>query len=918
MSELSSRFSPAEIEERQLEFWNGKGFYGPVEDPKQGNLSRKSYVIAIPPPNVTGILHMGHALNNTLQDILIRWRRMQGYNTLWVPGTDHASIATESKVTTKLRKEGIDKHEIGRDEFLKHAWEWTEEYGGTIIKQLKRMGCSCDWTRERFTMDEMCSKAVRAAFKRLYDKGLIYRGKYLVNWCPSCQTVISNDEVEYKEQNGHLWHIRYPLKVEQENTGETPVPQYLVVATTRPETMLGDTAVAINPKDERNQHLLGQTVILPLMNREIPVIADEFVDPEFGTGCVKVTPAHDPNDFDMGRRHNLEMINILNEDGTLNENTGAYAGMDRYDGRKQVVADLEAQGLLEKIEDYKNNIGCCYRSGDVVEPFLSDQWFVKMKPLAEPAIKAVREGRTKIVPKQYENTYYHWMENVRDWPISRQLFWGHRIPIWFCKDDPTKMICWGGEGNPPEVDADPDAWRQEEDILDTWFSSALWPFSTLGWPDETPDLKAFYPTSTLVTAHEILFFWVARMIMMGLECMDDVPFSDVYIHAMIFDLETRSKMSKSLGNIIDPLEMIDKYGADAMRYTLCAYAITGRNIYLSEQRFEGYRNFMNKIWNASRFVLMNTESLDAGTFARGVKPDELKLEDRWILHRLRTTISEVNRNMERFAFDAVGHDIYHFIWDDYCDWYVELAKARCTGEDARDREVAQIVLISALDAVLRLMHPISPFVTEELWQILKERFGGAAADGAGVSNSSVAALASDSIMTASYPAAEDYAEDAKAEEAMTQLQEIITAIRRLRAGVNLPPKERTNIYIAADDCSTRVFVTTHQTYIASCVPADEIIIRDEIQADGCALTEQLEKLRVAIPISAEVRDKEVQRLQKEIGKLEGGLAGLEKKLGNENFVNNASPDVVEKERKRQQEMQNDLARAQEKLAALQG
>ena len=548
MTELSSRFAPAEIEAKWLEFWNKEGFYQPTQDPKKvESPDSKPYTIVIPPPNVTGILHMGHALNNTLQDILTRWKRMQGYNTLWLPGTDHASIATESKVTEKLRAQGIDKHKIGREEFLKHAWEWTDEYGGTIIKQLKLMGCSCDWSRERFTMDKTCTKAVRAAFKKLFDKGLIHRGNYLVNWCPTCRTVISNDEVDYKEKNGKLWHLRYLIKKEGIASHLPPSPMrmqgidYLVVATTRPETMLGDTAVAVNPKDERYKHLIGKTCFLPLMNREIPIIADRHVDAEFGTGCVKVTPAHDPNDFEMGRNHNLPMINIMNEDGTLNENAGDFTGLDRFVGRKKVVAAMDELGLLEKIEDYKNNVGHCYRSKDIIEPYLSDQWFVKMQPLAEPAIKAVRDGKTKITPQQYENVYFHWMENVRDWPISRQLFWGHQIPIWYHKDDPSKMICWGEEGEPPEVTANPDKWVQDTDILDTWFSSALWPFSTLGWPDKTPDLKTFYPTDTLVTAHEILFFWVARMIMMGIECMGEVPFSDVYIHAMIFDLKNQKE-----------------------------------------------------------------------------------------------------------------------------------------------------------------------------------------------------------------------------------------------------------------------------------------------------------------------------------------------------------------------------------------
>ena len=925
MAELESRFNPAEIEQRWYEFWTERGFFTPKVGAEADDASksddapgRESYTIVIPPPNVTGILHVGHGLNCTLQDILVRWKRMQGFKTLWLPGTDHASIATETKVSQKLAAAGVKKRELGREKFLEHAWEWTREYGGAITGQLKKMGCSCDWTRERFTMDEQLSRAVRAAFKRLFDRGLIYRGKYLVNWCPTCRTVLSNDEVEHKEINGRLWHIQYPLKDSDER---------LTVATTRPETMLGDTAVAVNPSDERNKGLVGKTCILPLMNREIPIIADQHVDPEFGTGCVKVTPAHDLNDFEMGRRHELPMINILTEDGAINENGGAYAGLDRFAARKRVVADLKEQGFLAKVEDHRNAVGHCYRSGDIVEPFLSDQWFVKMKPLAEPAIAAVRDGRVRFTSKQYENTYYHWMENVRDWPISRQLYWGHRIPIWYRKDDRAQVICYDGEGVPPEVAAAPDAWVQEEDILDTWFSSALWPFSTLGWPEETVDLKTFYPTDVLVTAHEILFFWVARMIMMGLECMDKVPFSDVYIHAMVFDLKTRSKMSKSLGNIIDPLDMIDKFGADAMRYTFCAYAIQGRNIYLDEQRFAGYRNFMNKLWNASRFVMMNTEELKVEALA-GEEQAGLKLEDRWILSRLHKTIATVNGHLTNYAFDSLGHDLYHFVWDDYCDWYVELCKPRLSSDDAEDRQAAMRTLTTVLETVLRLMHPIAPFVTEEIWQNLKAQLGAtneseqaSSGEASGPGAVSRAALASEAVMVAAYPKRDDCPLDEAAERTIGQMQLAVTAARRLRAGVNVPPKEKTDVYLSSAAAEVRELLAKLVPYLEVCIHTEQVTIVESASEVPRGIHEDVdlgdEKVcQVHLPLTEEAVQRELARLNKELPKLEKGIKSISSKLSNEKFVANAKEEVVEKERKRLAELEAQHTRCKQTLLTI--
>ena len=962
MTELSSRCNPAPLEEKWYRSWDESGFFG--ADPAD---PRPSYTIAIPPPNITGVLHMGHGLNNVIQDILIRWKRMAGFNTLWVPGTDHASIATENVVEQQLAKEGMGKRLLGREKFIERVWQWREQYGGTIIRQLKRLGCSCDWTRERFTLDPGLSRAVRTVFKRLYDEGLIYRGKYLVNWCPKLRTVLSDDEVEYRETDGHLWYIRYPIKpavshqpsavgVQGAGVGDqhseiqnlkskiqNHSEDFLTVATTRPETMLGDTAVAVNPNDERYRHLIGRMAILPLMEREIPIIADPFVDPAFGTGMVKVTPAHDPNDFEMGRRHNLEFVNILNPDGTLNENTKQYAGLDRFEGRKRVIADLKARGLLEKVENYRHTVGHCYRTGDVVEPYLSEQWFVRMKPLAEPAIAAVREGRVRLTPKSWENTYFHWMEHVRDWPISRQLWWGHRIPVWYCgacnavnvTDEENLARCQ--KCGSSQIEQDPD-------VLDTWFSSALWPFSTLGWPDETADLKKYYPTDTLVTAHEILFFWVARMIMMGLKFCGDVPFRDVYIHAMIFDEATRKKMSKSLGNIIDPLAMIEEFGADALRMTLCAYAIQTPVVYLSEKRFEGYRNFTNKLWNAARFVLMTTEDLAADGLAAGIDEALLTTEDRWILSLLWRTIGEVEQSFGRFAFDAAALSVYHFVWHQYCDWYIELCKPRLyigdrpTEQQKRVRRNAQCLLLTVLEATLRTLHPIIPFVTEEIWQVLRERYQAAGRPDSPVGQeirdnrvpsagsgpdrrvkAMLQSLASPSIMVAPWPSSEEMAADRapKVESDMALLQEIVGCARNMRGELNIAPSERLDLYISTPDANRRTLIERHQAMIETLLPVGKIHLGAEAPTHtGHWAMGMVHDIAIALPISEELHARELTRLTKEMGRLESEERRLSEKLANENFTSRAPREVVEKEREKHERVASELAGLRRRLESL--
>ena len=897
MTGIISRYDPSAIETRWYAFWESRGFFHADETSPAA-----SYTIVIPPPNITGVLHIGHGLNNTLQDVLVRRKRMQGYNTLWLPGTDHAGIATQNVVEREILKEGKTREDLGREEFLKRVWKWREEKGGTIIQQLKRLGSSCDWSRTRFTLDQGLSRAVMTVFKRLYDERLIYKGNYIINWCPRCLTALADDEVDYKELHGKLWYIKYPIKDEPE--------RLCLVATTRPETMLGDTAVAVNPSDERYQDLIGKTAVLPLLNREMTIIADEYVSAEFGTGMVKVTPAHDPNDYQMGKRHQLPEINIFHPDGRINENGGPYNGLDRYEARKKIVKDLEALGALEKIEDYTHSVGHCYRCHTAIEPYVSEQWFVRMKELAAPAILAVEQGKTRFVPRMWENTYYHWMRNVRDWCISRQLWWGHRIPAWTC--DSCGHI---------EVSADHAPERcsscgrltltRDPDVLDTWFSSALWPFSTLGWPDETKDLQVYYPTSVLVTAHEILFFWVARMIMMGLKFRGEVPFHDVYIHAMVFDEKTKKKMSKSLGNVIDPLEMIEKYGADALRMTLCAYAIKGKNLYMSEERFVGYRNFMNKIWNAARFVLSSTEDLTAELIAQGIDEEALGIEDRWILSVFASTIHDADAALDDYSFDQLINILYDFVWHQYCDWYLELAKPRLSGKEGpRVRTNTQMILLYVLEGVLRLLHPVIPFITEEIWQKIRERYSlehfpkGTKPDKE--SRIFFEAISKPSIMIAPWKQAfgEEYIrEDIEKEQKL--IIDTIYTIRKIRGEINIPPGTATDVYISGGKSGTLQILEKNQQQLETLLNTKKLVLGERAPKGEFSSSIIIWDLLIEVILPSEMREEEMRRLEKELEKTEKDLSGLEKKMGNENFVSRAPAEIVGNARSKMEQLQRE-------------
>ncbi|BCG47864.1 Valyl-tRNA synthetase [Citrifermentans bremense] len=862
--ELEKVYEPKSVEERWYQQWEQKGyFHATVPSDKPG------YSIVIPPPNITGVLHMGHALNNTLQDILCRWKRMAGYNVLWMPGTDHAGIATQNVVERQLAAEGKDRFELGREAFIERVWKWKGESGGQIIGQLKRLGASCDWERERFTMDAGLSKAVREVFVRLYQEKLIYRDNRLINWCPRCHTALSDIEVEHEEKAGHLWHLRYPVV----GTGE-----HLVVATTRPETMLGDTAVAVHPEDERYAHLVGKMVLLPLVNREIPIIADDYVDREFGTGVVKITPAHDFNDFEMGVRHNLDRINVFDESGVVNAAGKQYEGMDRFAARKQVVADLEAAGLLEKIQDHALSVGGCYRCKTVVEPYMSLQWYVKVGPLADRALGAVKDGRTKIVPQQWENTYYDWMENIRDWCISRQIWWGHRIPAWYCdhcghitvaKEDPTSCEKCGSD----EI-------RQETDVLDTWFSSALWPFSTMGWPEKTPELAAFYPTSCLVTGFDILFFWVARMMMMGLHFMDEVPFTDVYIHALVRDAQGQ-KMSKSKGNVIDPLTVIDAYGTDAFRFTLAAFAAQGRDIKLAEERIAGYRNFANKIWNASRFAMMNLEGFDPNA----VDPATLKLSnaDRWILYRLNQTTVSVDSALGSFRFNEAAGDLYRFTWSEFCDWYIELAKDDLYKGDADRQAAAKYVLWLVLENLLRLLHPFMPFITEEIWQALPKKAGSA-----------------ESIMISSFPTpCAEWEGYAAAASEMELVMEVIKGIRNIRGEMEVAPSKQIAAILDCKSEASLALLKRNEAYVMSLARLSDLGIGQGIERPAEASLQVAGDVEIIVPLRGLVNvEEEEKRLGKEIAKIEKDIEFLSKKLENPSFVERAPADVVEKEREK--------------------
>ncbi len=889
MENLPTKYNPAEVEARLYAQWESAGYFH--ADPARGGTP---HTIVIPPPNVTGVLHIGHALNNTLQDILTRFRRMQGRNALWMPGTDHAGIATQHVVERKLRAEKIDPRALGREKFIEKVWEWKEHHGSTIIRQLKTLGCSCDWERERFTMDAGLSRAVRVVFKRLFDEGLIYRGDYMVNWSPKLQTALSDDEVEYREVDGRLWHFRYPYA---DGSG------HAVVATTRPETMLGDTAVAVNPEDERYKSLIGKKVTLPLMNRPIPIIADPFVDKNFGTGMVKVTPAHDPNDYEMGKRHGLQFINLLHPDGRLNEHAGAYAGLEIAVARKRVVADMESAGLVEKIEPHRHSVGHCYRSGCVIEPYISKQWFVKIRPLAEPALEAVKSGRTEFVPKSWENTYFRWMENVRDWCISRQLWWGHRIPVFVCEDC-GHVECTIEETVERCPECDSGRMNQDPDVLDTWFSSALWPFSTLGWPEETPELKFYYPTSVLVTGHDIIFFWVARMMMMGLKFMGDIPFRQVYITPLIMD-EQGAKMSKSKGNVVDPLELVKANGADATRMTLAAYAAQSRQVALSMKRFEGYRNFTNKLWNAARFVLMNTADLTAEDFAAGIAKRDLALEDRWILSELRRTCERATAALEAYEFDQYVSAIYDFTWKQYCDWYLELVKRRLYAKEeagtAQSRRTAQIVLINALETLLRLLHPVAPFITEEIYRRGKGAFSKA-----------------DSLMIAPWPDPASTGErDLSAEAEIALLQEVVYLVRNIRGEMGVAPGTKTDVEVTTANAERLERLRRCAPYFRSLVNLGELTINASA-TNGAAFvsTGVFEDVTVSVPLPSELREQESKRLLKELARIEAEIGRIQSKLANENFVAHAPAEVVEKERKRLSALQEELSSIRSKSVLL--
>ncbi|MBS7224043.1 MAG: valine--tRNA ligase [Clostridiaceae bacterium] len=874
MNELPKIYDPSAVEEKLYQFWNDSGFFHAEVDEK-----KKPFTIVIPPPNVTGQLHMGHAFDETLQDILIRTKRMQGYSALWMPGTDHAGIATQIKVEENLRKEeGLTRYDLGREKFLERVWDWKHQYGNRIISQLKKLGSSCDWERERFTMDEGCSKAVKEVFVNLYEKGLIYKGHRIINWCPHCATALSDAEVEYENQPGKLWHIRYPLA---DGSGD------LVVATTRPETFMGDTGVAVNPNDERYKHLIGKTCILPIMNREIPIFGDEYVDMEFGTGCVKVTPCHDPNDFEMGQRHNLEQILVFNEDATVNENGGKYEGMDRYECRKAVIKDLEEGGYLVKIEDHEHNVGTCYRCGTTVEPMTSAQWFVKMAPLAKPAMDVVKDGRVKFVPDRFSKTYLRWMENVHDWCISRQLWWGHRIPAYYCDDCGEMVVAKEDVTVCPKCGGT--HMRQEEDVLDTWFSSALWPFSTLGWPEKTKELEYFYPTNVLVTGYDIIFFWVARMIFSGMEQMKEEPFKTVYIHGLVRDAQGR-KMSKSLGNGIDPLEVIDQYGADALRFTLVTGNSPGNDMRFSQEKVESSRNFANKIWNASRFIQMNL------TIDHAELPEELSIEDKWIVSKYNDLVKAVTENIDKYELGLAVQKLYDFIWDNFCDWYIEIVKPRLQNKDDKDaNERAQKVLCYVLSGTMQLLHPFMPFITETIWQALPHE--------------------GKSIMVSKWP---EYREDlhfAEAAEQVEIMMDTIRAIRTRRAEMNVPPSKKAQVILMTDK---RAAYEAGSLFFAKLAYASEIVFIDETPANVESLVSIVtEGAQVYMPMGELVDfEKERARLQKEKAKVQKDIDFVMKKLNNPGFVAKAPEAVIAQEREKAAKYQELMEKLDASLAAL--
>ena len=875
MKELAKTYDPVAIEERTYSKWMGRKYFHAEAD-----RSRKPFTIVIPPPNVTGKLHMGHALDETLQDILIRYKRMQGYNALWIPGTDHASISTEVKVTNQLREEGIDKRELGREGFLKRAWQWKEEYGGAIINQLKKLGCSCDWDRERFTMDEGCSEAVLEVFVRLYEKGYIYKGSRIINWCPVCQTSISDAEVEHEEQAGHFWHINYPIA---DGSG------YVEIATTRPETMLGDTAVAVNPEDERYRHLIGKMLKLPLTDREIPVIADPYVDREFGTGCVKITPAHDPNDFEVGRRHDLPEINIMNDDATISC-PGKYMGMDRYEARKAIVRDLEEQGLLVKVEDHVHNVGTHDRCGTTVEPLVKKQWFVKMEELARPAMEAVKNGELTFVPERFDKIYLHWLENIRDWCISRQLWWGHRIPAYYCDACGEVVVAKEMPSVCPKCGCT--RLTQDEDTLDTWFSSALWPFSTLGWPEKTEDLEYFYPTDVLVTGYDIIFFWVIRMVFSGYEQTGRSPFHHVLIHGLVRDSQGR-KMSKSLGNGIDPLEIIGEYGADALRLTLVTGNAPGNDMRFYMERVKSSRNFANKVWNASRFIMMNLGDEKVSPADR----DSLTAADRWILSRVNHLAKEVTANMDSFELGIAVQKIYDFIWDEFCDWYIEMVKPRLWDREDPSREAALWTLHQVLINALKMLHPYMPFITEEIFCNLSGE---------------------ESIMIASWPEYREEWNFAQEEYAIQMIKEAVRGIRNVRADMNVPNSKKATVYVVSENPQVRKIFEEGRSFFAVLGAASEVLVQaDKTGIADNAVSVMIPEAAVYMPL-AELLDigKEKERLKKEEARLEKELARVNGMLGNERFVSRAPASKIQEEKAKLEKYTQMMDQVKERLAQL--
>ncbi|EHN16977.1 valine--tRNA ligase [Clostridium sporogenes] len=875
--EMAKTYDPKEFEERLYKNWEEKSYFTPEVDE-----NKTPYTIVLPPPNITGKLHLGHALDDTLQDILMRTKRMQGFSTLWLPGQDHASIATEVKVENELLKDGIVKKEIGREAFLEKVWEWTEEYRGKIRNQVKKLGCSLDFTRERFTMDEQLDKAVKHFFVKLYNEGLIYQGNRITNWCPKCKTALSDAEIEYSEHEGHFWHVKYPVVDSDE---------YLEIATTRPETMLGDTAVAVNPKDERYAHLVGKTLMLPLVNREIPIVADDYVDMEFGTGAVKITPAHDPNDYQVGKRHNLPEINVMFDDGRINYEETRYHGMDRYEARKAIVEDLKNEGSLVKIKEHNHNVSCHDRCNTVIEPIISKQWFVKMEELAKPAIEVVKNKKVNFVPERFDKTYFNWMENIQDWCISRQLWWGHRIPVWYCKDCGEVIVVTEEPTKCPKCNSE--KLQQDNDVLDTWFSSALWPFSTLGWPDKTPDLKYFYPNNTLVTGYDIIFFWVARMVFAGLYCMDDIPFDTVLIHGIVRDSEGR-KMSKSLGNGVDPIEVIEEYGADALRFTLVTGNAPGNDIRYYPERVESARNFANKIWNASRFVLMN---LDKDLMDKYKDNKNYTIADKWILSRLNTVVKEVTENIEKFELGIASQKIYDFIWGEFCDWYIELVKPVLYGEDEQSKGIAFNVLHRVLETSLQLLHPIMPFITEEIYTHLYTEY--------------------ESIVISKWPEYDENLKDEKSEKAMEYIIEAIKSIRNVRTEMNVPPSRKAKLMIYLTENEAETSFKEGEVYFQKLASASEVSFLENKETSDKNVSVVTRGAEIFIPLLELVDiEKELERLNKEKEKLEKEIDRVEKKLSNEKFVSKAPEAVVNEEREKGEKYKAMLKSVLESLESL--